>query len=560
MDSKKLIIFVVISLALMLGWEQMMNHFYPERMQQATQPSASKTDVTSAVNSAAVPSAVHAGVNAVPAADAGRMQFGQRVKVNTDLFAAEIDSTGADLRKVVLLKQGAAGAPDQPFVLMQDDQDRVYIAQTGLIGAGLPTHKTAFKAAQNEYKLADGQNELAVRLEAEAADGVKVAKSYLFKRGSYVVDVKYEIMNAGAQPVTASAYYRFLRDDRLVESGTIGSNTFTGPAVYTQDKHFQKVAFKDIAKNDTNYVEKAKDGWVAMLEHYFASAWIVSPREQASICGGQACRYDIKKLDSGLYSAGVITDLPVIAAGQKLETSVPLFMGPAANRVLEPVAEGLVLVKDYGVLTIIATPLFWVLDKLHLLVGNWGWAIVLLTVLIKLAFFPLSATSYRSMAKMKVLAPRMEKLKAQYGDDRMKMQQAMMAMYKEEKVNPLGGCLPMLVQIPVFIALYWTLLSSVEIRQAPWLGWITDLSLKDPYYILPVLMTVSMYAQSLLSPPPADPLQAKIMKIMPLAFSVMFFTFPAGLVLYWVVNNTLSLAQQYVITRQIENETKAAKA
>lgn len=557
MDSKKLITFVVISLVLMLGWEQVMNHFYPERNQQTVQTIANAHSSAPAASSAAVPSAANAKASFT---DAGSMQFAQRIKVRTDVFAAEIDGAGADLRHVELLKHGQSGAPEKPFVFLQDDKDRTYIAQTGLIGEGLPTHKSEFKAAKTEYQLAEGQNELLVRLESAGPAGVTVAKTYVFKRGSYVVDVKYEIVNASAQPLTASAYYRFLRDDHIVEGGAMGSRTFTGPAVYTQEGKFQKVEFTKLSKNEAKYVEKSKDGWVAMLEHYFAAAWIVSPREQASICGEHTCRYDLKKLDNGLYSAGVIADLPVIAAGGKLETSVPLFMGPEANRVLEPVSEGLVLVKDYGMLTIIATPLFWVLDKLHLLVGNWGWSIILLTILIKLAFFPLSAASYRSMAKMKVLAPRMEKLKAQYGDDKMKLQQAMMAMYKEEKVNPLGGCLPMLIQIPVFIALYWTLLSSVEIRQAPWLGWITDLSLKDPYYILPVLMTVSMYAQSLLSPPPADPLQAKIMKIMPLAFSVMFFTFPAGLVLYWVVNNTLSLAQQYVITRQIEKETKAAKA
>lgn len=551
MDSKKLTIFVLISVVLMFGWETLMDRFYPERKAQRV--------VASAPVAASVPVAAPAGTAATPL-DTGRLLRGQRIAVKTDMFVAEIDSTGADLRKVELVKHGEAGNPKKPFVLLMDSPERTFVAQTGLLGEGLPTHKSEFKAAQTAYQLADGQNELAVRLEAAGPEGVKVAKTYVFKRGSYVVDVKYEINNGSAKPLTASAYYRFLRDGHKEESQGMGTSTFTGPAVYTDEGKFQKVEFDQLAENKGKYVEKAKDGWVAMLQHYFATAWIVSPTGSEGICGAQVCRYDLKKQPDGLFSAGVIADLPQIAAGAKLETGVPLFLGPEDTRVLKPIAPGLDLVKDYGWVTIIATPLFWLLEKLHAIVGNWGWAIILLTVLIKAAFFPLSAASYRSMAKMRVLAPRMEALKKRYGDDKMKMQQAMMAMYKEEKVNPLGGCLPMLIQIPVFIALYWTLLASVEIRQAPWLGWIVDLSSKDPYYILPVLMTISMYVQSLLSPPPPDPMQAKIMKIMPLAFSVMFFMFPAGLVLYWVVNNTLSILQQWIITRQIESGEKAVKA
>ena len=553
MDSKKLTIFVLISVVLMFGWESLMDRMYPERKAQRVVASAP----ASASSSASVPGVASVGV---APQDAGHLQRGQRIAVTTDIFAAEIDTTGADLRKVNLLKHGEAGDAKQPFALLMDSPERVYVAQTGLIGEGLPTHKSEFKAAQTSYKLADGQNELAVRLEAAGPEGVKIAKTYVFKRGSYVVDVKYEIVNGSAQPLTASAYYRFLRDGHKEESKGMGANTFTGPAVYTEEGKFQKIAFDKLAENKATYVEKAKDGWVAMLQHYFATAWIVSPSDGTAICGAQDCHYDLKKLPDGLFSAGVIADLPQIAAGSKLDTSVPLFLGPEDTRLLKPIAPGLNLVKDYGWVTVIATPLFWLLEKLHSMVGNWGWAIILLTMLIKATFFPLSAASYRSMAKMRVLAPRMTALKERYGDDRMKLQQAMMAMYKEEKVNPLGGCLPMLIQIPVFIALYWTLLASVEIRQAPWLGWIVDLSAKDPYFILPVLMTISMYVQSMLSPPPPDPMQAKIMKFMPLVFSAMFFMFPAGLVLYWVVNNSLSILQQWVITRGIEKSNKTAKA
>ncbi len=548
MDSKKLTFFIIISAVLVFGWEILMDRMYPERK---VQPAVASAPVTSSVPAPAN--------NAAAPVDAGRLQRGQRIAVKTDLFAAEIDTNGADLRHVDLLKHNAAEDPKKPFVLLTDSQERIYVAQSGLIGDGLPTHKTVFKATQPAYQLADGQNELAVRLEAVGPEGVKIAKIYVFKRGSYVVDVKYEILNGSAKPLTASAYYRFLRDGHKIEGGGMGASTFTGPAVYTEENKFQKVEFDKLAENKAKYTEKAKDGWVAMLQHYFATAWIVSPTGGDAICGPQACRYDLKKLPDGLYSAGVITDLPQIAAGGKLETRVPLFLGPEDTRILKNVAPGFELVKDYGMVTVIATPLFWLLEKLHAMVGNWGWAIILLTVLIKALFFPLSAASYRSMAKMRVVAPRMEELKRRYADDRMKLQQAMMAMYKEEKINPLGGCLPVLIQIPVFIALYWTLLASVEIRQAPWLGWITDLSAKDPYFILPVLMTISMYVQSLLSPPPPDPMQAKIMKIMPLVFSFMFFMFPAGLVLYWVVNNVLSILQQWLITRQIEGGKKLVK-
>ncbi len=555
MDSKKLTIFVLLSVVLMFGWELLMDRMYPERKAQRIAASVPATASAPATVTGGTPGSLAAAPQ-----DTGRLAHGQRILVKTDIFAAEIDTNGADLRKVALLQHGEEGNPKQPFTLLMDSPERTYVAQTGLIGPDLPTHKSQFTAAQTSYALADGQNELAVRLEAAGPEGVKVAKTYVFKRGSYVVDVKYDIVNNSANPLMASAYYRFLRDDHEEASKGMGAKSFTGPAVYTEQGKFQKVDFKKLAENKAEYVEKAKDGWVAMLQHYFATAWIASPTGTDAICGAQDCRYDLKKLPDGLFSAGVIVDLPQIAAGGKLETNVPLFMGPEDTRILKQVAPGFDLVKDYGWVTVIATPLYWLLEKLHGLVGNWGWAIILLTVLIKAVFFPLSAASYRSMAKMRVLAPRMQQLKERYGDDRMKLQQSMMAMYKEEKVNPLGGCLPMLIQIPVFIALYWTLLASVEIRQAPWLGWIVDLSVKDPYYILPILMAGSMYVQSMLSPPPPDPVQAKIMKFMPLVFSAMFFMFPAGLVLYWVTNNSLSILQQWVITRQIEKGKKAVKA
>ncbi|WP_035054488.1 membrane protein insertase YidC [Andreprevotia chitinilytica] len=546
MDIKRLITFIAISFGILFFWQKWMDQRYP----QLKTPPAAASGV--------------AGQPVAPAVDTAALARGQRIHVKTDLYDAEIDVNGADLRSVRLLKYGEIGKPTTPFVLLQDQGEHTYVAQTGLIGVdGLPTHKTLFTSPQAQYQLADGKNDLSVRLEAPGPDGVKVAKIYTFKRDSYVIDVKYEIVNGSAKALSASAYYRLLRDGKepAGNGGGIGStHTFTGPAVYTDESKFQKVAFKDMDKDEAKYPHSAKDGWVAMIQHYFASAWVVSPLNKPSICAQAACQYELKALPGNLYSAGVITALPQIAPGAKFENSVELFVGPQQTNVIEAVAPGFALIKDYGIFKIFAQPLFAGLDLIHTYVApNWGWSIILLTLLIKLAFFPLAATSYKSMAKMRKLAPRMEQLKERHGEDRMKFQQAVMEMYKTEKVNPLGGCLPMLVQIPVFIALYWALIAAVELRQAPWLGWITDLSTKDPYFVLPVLMTLTMFVQQSLSPPPPDPMQAKMMKIMPLVFSVLFFFFPAGLVLYYVVNNSLSIAQQWYITRSIENADKRAK-
>jgi YidC/Oxa1 family membrane protein insertase len=325
--------------------------------------------------------------------------------------------------------------------------------------------------------------------------------------------------------------------------------TFTGPAFYTDAEKFQKVQFEDIDRNRAKFPSQANDGWVAMVQHYFVGAWLPQgdiPRE-----------FFARKVGADMYTAGVILPVAAIAAGETGRIGTRLYAGPQEQDHLAGIAEGLGLVVDYGWLTMIAAPLFWVLSWFHSLTGNWGWAIVLVTVLIKLAFFPLSAASYKSMAKMRVLGPRMQRLKELYGHDKAKMQQEVMEMYKKEKINPLGGCLPILVQIPVFIALYWVLLGSVEMRHAPWLGWIQDLSAKDPYFILPIVMGLSMLVQMKLNPAPPDPLQAKIMMALPIVFTFMFMWFPSGLVLYWVVNNILSIAQQWQITRMIEGAKKS---
>lgn len=365
------------------------------------------------------------------------------------------------------------------------------------------------------------------------------------------------MVNNSGKPMTASAYYRLLRDGKTPPGESRFVHTFTGPALYTPEKKFEKVAFSDLDKGKAEYPQHASSGWVAMIEHYFASAWILKPLNGPSVCtNAQACTFNIRAQENGLYSAGVIVTLPTLASGATGSYSMNLYAGPQEYNVLTKVAEGLPLVKDYGLWHIFASPLFWWLTKLHSFVLNWGWAIVLLTLSVKAVFYPLTAASYRSMAKMRAVAPRLEALKKEYGDDRMKLQQAMMEMYKTEKINPLGGCLPILIQMPVFLGLYWAILTSVELRQAPWIGWIHDLARPDPYFILPALMAITMFVQTFLNPPPADPLQAKMMKIMPIAFSVMFFFFPAGLVLYWLVNNILSITQQWYINRKIVNQQK----
>ncbi len=442
-----------------------------------------------------------------------------------------------------------------PLTLLEPDPQHFFVAQSGLLGEGLPTHLTAYEAERRSYTLPDGRDEIEVRLRSRDARGAEVVKRYAFHRGSYVIDVSYEVKNTSDKPLAPVAYFQFMRDGNppseaaAQTSAFAGVTTFTGPAVYTEEAKFTKVDFSDIAKGKQSYPKTAKDGWIAMIQHYFVSAWL--PKN------GVDREYYTNKVAENRYTAGVKVPLGAISPGGTASVTVPVYIGPQETGTLEKVAPGLKLVVDYGWLYIIAAPLFIFLKWIHSLVGNWGWAIIILTITIKLIFYPLNAKAGRSMAQMKVLTPKMEKLKQLYGDDRQKLNQAMMELYKTEKINPLGGCLPILVQIPVFIALYWVLLASIELRHAPWLGWIQDLSAPDPYFILPVIYAVSMLVQTRLNPQPADPVQAKVMLLMPIMFSVFFLFFPAGLVLYWVVQNLLSILQQWHINRTLEREAKA---
>lgn len=552
MDFQRIILFLIFSFSTLLLWEAWQRAQEPPQpavaqtaAQQATgQQVAAQQDVPAALNS---PAASTAQTPAPPAAT--QLQSGQKIKVTTDFLRVEIDTVGGDLRHLELLRQYDKLDRTKPMVLLQEKGDHTYVAQTGLLGSGLPTHHTVFTAESSAYELAQGEDKLSVRLTTTVPDTARVTKTYTFHRSSYLIDVSYEIENIGGSALTPAAYFQLIRDENPPAGDTVFVPTYTGPAIYTEQDKFQKVTFSDIEEGKAKHTPTANNGWVGMLQHYFVSAWLPGQGAQRE--------FYTKHLQGDLYSVGMVLPVESIAPGQTAKLNVPLYSGPAMAS-LDEVTPGLGLTVDYGWLTIIATPIFWLLSWLHGWVGNWGIAIILLTVLIKLAFWPLSAASYRSMAKMRVVAPKLEKIKQQYGDDRERLHKAMMELYKTEKINPLGGCLPVLIQIPVFIALYWAILASVELRYAPFFGWITDLSATDPYYVLPVIMGISMYIQTKLNPTPPDPLQAKLMQIMPIAFSVVFFFFPAGLVLYSIVNNILSIAQQWVITRNLQAEYKGA--
>ena len=553
MDNQRLTLLLVFIFSLFMLWDgwQRQNQPIPVVSKEAAQQTASPIPGTAPTPTTSLSSTPPASPSALPMpAQAALSATGAKAVVKTDLYLAEISSVGGDLVRLELTQHKATEDKTQSFVLMETSKDHTYVAQTGLIGEGLPNHKTEFKLAPGTYELKPDSDKLDVRLEAPEANGLKVAKIYTFHRGSYQIDVGYEIANQRQAPLTAHAYYQLTRDGKVPEASMTNIATFTGPAIYTDEGKFQKVEFADVDKGKAKFVQKAKDGWLAVVQHYFVAGW--APQ------GNDEREFFIRKVADNLFSAGVILPVAAVAPGQTNRIAVPLYAGPQEQARLEKVAPGFKLVVDYGWLTVIAAPIYWLLELIHGLVGNWGWSIILLTVLIKGMFFPLSAASYRSMAKMKLVTPKLMKIKEQFASDRNRMNQEMMELYRKEKINPLGGCLPIMVQIPVFIALYWVLLGSVEMRHAPWLLWIEDLSTKDPYYVLPIIMGVSMLIQTKLNPTPPDPIQAKVMMAMPIVFTFMFLWFPSGLVLYWTINNVLSIAQQWQITRLIEGGKQKA--
>ncbi len=478
---------------------------------------------------------------------------GRIIHVTTDLVKAQIDTRGGDLVRVELLRHPVSvDTPDIPFVLMHRNNPNLFVAQSGLIGQDreYPNHNVEFSAPQFEYRLGDDRN-LDVVLNWSAADGVDYARIYRFQRDSYRIGIDFRITNNSDRPWTGFVYGQ-LKQTEIEQEGSLGFlgriPSYNGAAIYTEEDKYEKIDYGEIQDGPLN--KTTADGWVAMLQHYFVAAWLPMESDYYQLYSGVN-----NKTPKPEYRIGYKTTRPlVVPPGQTGVIPTALFVGPKEQARLDRQNKtGLKLTVDYGWLTPLANPLFWLLSKIYGVTLNWGWAIILLTVLVKAVFYPLSAASYKSMAKMKKLQPRMVTLKERYSGDKQKFQQEMMKLYKQEKVNPAGGCLPILVQIPVFIALYWTLLESVELRQASFMWWLNDLSLPDPYFVLPIIMGLSMLAQHFLNPAPVDPIQKKIMLALPFVFTVFFLWFPAGLVLYWVVNNLLSIAQQYYITRKYQS-------
>ncbi|SEH88990.1 membrane protein insertase YidC [Pseudomonas fuscovaginae UPB0736] len=478
------------------------------------------------------------------------------IQIKTDVLELAIDPKGGDVAQLKLpLYPRRQDHPEIPFQLFDNGGERTYLAQSGLIGANGPDANAAgrplYTSEQKSYQLAPGQDQLVVDLKF-SANGVNYIKRFTLKRGLYDVTVSYLIDNESAQPWSGAMFAQLKRDASADPSSSTatGTATYLGAALWTKSEPYKKVSMKDIDKGSLK--ETVQGGWVAWLQHYFVTAWVPAK--------GDSNVVTTRKDSQGNYIIGYTGPSMTVAPGQKAETSAILYAGPKSQAVLKQLSPGLELTVDYGILWFIAQPIFWLLQHIHSLLGNWGFSIIVLTMLIKGLFFPLSAASYRSMARMRAVAPKLAALKEQHGDDRQKMSQAMMELYKKEKINPLGGCLPILVQMPVFLSLYWVLLESVEMRQAPFILWITDLSIKDPFFILPIIMGATMFIQQRLNPTPPDPMQAKVMKLMPIIFTFFFLWFPAGLVLYWVVNNCLSIAQQWYITSRIEAASKKAAA
>jgi YidC/Oxa1 family membrane protein insertase len=544
--NKRTILWIVFSVSLVVLWNDWMVSSGKQSMFSSAPPA--KVATVTAKPATDLPSAATpGGAPAVPgAAAAPAAAKRELITITTDVVKAEIDTVGGVIRRLELLKFRDQQDPTKNQVLFNVAGNNTYLGQTGLIGTSaagtLPNHTTPFVARPGPRAL-DGNNAVQLVLEGEQG-GVKLTKTFTFKRGDYVIDMRHDVTNLTPAPVTPSLYLQLQHDGNAPPGSSWFMPMYTGPTLYTPADKYQKLKFESIEKNKAEHSTKANDGWIAISQHFFVSAFIPAANAARDIY--------TKKIGENLYAIGNVLPLGTVAPGATVSSQTRLYSGPQDETTLEKVAPGLDLVKDYGFLTIIAKPIWWVMNQIHSVLGNWGWTIIAFTILIKLLFFPLSAAGYRSMAKLRVVTPKMQAIRERYKSDPAKMNQATMELYKAEKINPLGGCLPILVQMPVFIALFWVLQASVEMRGAPWIGWIQDLTAPDPFFILPILYAVSMYITSKLNPQPADPMQAKMMLFMPLAFSVMFFFFPAGLVLYWVVNNILSIAQQWVITKRYE--------
>jgi YidC/Oxa1 family membrane protein insertase len=547
-DIRRTILWVVFGFSMVMLWDQWQIH---QGKKPTFFPSAVPAPVAisnSPANSSAPPSqtTVETPVSLITKADTSNTAAVQLIDVSTDVLKLQFSSEGGSLVRAELIQHKDVHHPGSNVVLMDNSKERVYLAQSGLIGSAAstawPTHKTPMLFS-GQTKLNEGDKQLQLKFETPAVGDIKLVKTYTLARGSYAIEVTHQIVNLSAAAVTPQLYVQLVRDGNKPEGESSFYSTFTGPAVFTAQKKYQKIEFSDIEKNKADFEKDSYQGYVAMVQHYFASAWLMDDTQQRNLFA--------RKIDNNLYAVGMVAPLAAIAANSQLTHTVRLFVGPQEEKILESLYPGLELVKDYGWLTILSKPLYWLLYELYRVIGNWGWAIVALVVVLKIAFYWLNSQAYKSMGKMKAINPKIMEMRERLKDNPQQMQMEMMKIYREEKVNPLGGCLPIAVQIPFFIALYWVLLSSVEMRNAPWVGWVHDLAAPDPWFILPLLMTATSMFQTWLNPTPPDPIQAKMMWFMPLAFSVMFFFFPAGLVLYWLSNNILSIAQQWMINKQL---------
>lgn len=556
MDIKRTILIValaVVSYVMVLKWNQDYGQAaLPTQNVAASTTAPALPDTVSGnnvANSADVPSA---NTDTSTPTETPVAASKDLIHVKTDVLDIAIDPQGGDIAQLRLpLYPRRQDHPDVPFQLFDNGNERTYLAQSGLTGVdgpdARPSGRPVFSTEKKTYELAPGQDQLVVDLKF-SENGINYIKRFTLKRGLYDVQVSYLIDNESGKPWNGNLFAQLKRDASSDPSSSTatGTATYLGAALWTSAEPYKKVSMKDIDKAQLK--ETVQGGWVAWLQHYFVTAWIPQKGDNNVV--------QTRKDNQGNYIIGFTGPTLTVEPGKTAEISATLYAGPKSQGVLKELSPGLELTVDYGILWFIAQPIFWLLQHIHSLVGNWGWSIIFLTMLIKGIFFPLSAASYKSMARMRAVAPKLAALKEQFGDDRQKMSQAMMELYKKEKINPLGGCLPILVQMPVFLSLYWVLLESVEMRQAPFMLWITDLSIKDPFFILPIIMGATMFIQQRLNPTPPDPMQAKVMKLMPIIFTFFFLWFPAGLVLYWVVNNCLSIAQQWYITRKVEAATK----
>jgi YidC/Oxa1 family membrane protein insertase len=566
MDFQRIVLFVIFSMSglfLFQAWQKENN---PQPAAQIAKQEQKKSDVPTASAPSSASAASPAGTSAVPGAAPSNVAAnaptttpavaatGETFVVQTDLAAYRINTLGGVIEEVALIKHRDATDKSKPYLVMAKNADRVHVAQSGLIGNGLPNHNTLYSKVSTNLKLGDAET-LEVRLTAPLQNGGKDDLIYTFKRDNYIVDVTHEVTNGSTAAIAPSAYFHLHRDSKSSGGANTMIGIFTGPAVFTEKEKYKKIDFKDLEKKKVNlHPAQATDGWVAMVEHYFVNAWL--PK------AGDKREYYTSKEEGDAYRAGVKFSMGDIAPGATAKATMPLFAGPQEQDLLKAAAPELDIVVDYGMFAVLAKPIFLLLKWFYELAGNWGWAIVLLTILVKAVFYPLYAASGRSMGKMKLVGPKMKELQERHAGDRAKLNAAMMELYKKEKINPLGGCLPMLIPIPVFIALYWVLNAAVELRHAPWIGWYNDLAAPDPFFVLPIVYALSAYAMAKMQPPAPgmDPMQQKILMYMPVAFAVMFIFFPAGLVLYWSVSNILQIAQQWKINKMLEKEQAAQQA